>query len=62
MKDDRLPNIVLFGLPSRAKWKAGRPRLGWDDVIKKDLKEFGTSRETLSRLGWRRSVGWSSSS
>ena len=28
MKDDRLPNIFLFGQPSRAKRKAGRPRLG----------------------------------
>jgi hypothetical protein len=61
MKDGRLPKIVLFGQPSRAKPKAGRPRLGWEDVIKKDLKEIGTSwegakREALNRLGWRRSV------
>ena len=61
MKDDRLPKIVLFGQPSRAKRKAGRPRLGWEDVIKKDLKEMGTSwagvkREALNRLGWRRSL------
>jgi len=26
MKDERLPNIVLFGQPSRAKLKVGRPR------------------------------------
>ena len=32
------PKIVLFGQPSRAKRKAARPRLGWEDVIKKDLK------------------------
>ena len=61
MKDDRLPKIVLFGQPPRAKRKAGRPRLGWEDVIKKDLKEMGTSwegvtRETLNRLEWRKSV------
>jgi hypothetical protein len=36
----RLPKIVLFGKPSRAKRKAGRPRLGWEEVIKKDLKEM----------------------
>jgi hypothetical protein len=59
MKDDRLPKIVLFGQPSRAKRKVGRPLLGWKDVIKKDLKEMGTSwagvkRKTLNRLGWRR--------
>jgi hypothetical protein len=61
MKDDRLPKIVLFGQPSRAKRKAGRPCLGWEDVIKIDLKEMGTSwagvkREALNRLVWKRSV------
>ena len=43
MKADRLPKIVLFGQPSRAKGKADRPRLGWKDVIKTDLKEMRTS-------------------
>ena len=61
VKDERLPKIVLFDQPSRAKQKAGRPCLGWEDVIKKDLKEMGTSwagvkRDALNRLGWRRSV------
>jgi hypothetical protein len=61
MKDDRLPKIVLIGQPSRAKRKAGRPQLGWENVIKKDLKEIGTSwagvkREALNRLEWRKSV------
>jgi hypothetical protein len=61
MKDDRLPKIVLFGQPSRAKRKAGRPLLGWEDVLKKDFKEMRTSwegvkRESLNRLGWRRSM------
>jgi hypothetical protein len=61
MKDGRLPKIILFSQPSRAKWKAGRFHLGWEDVIKKDLKEMGTSwegvkREALNRLGWRRSM------
>jgi hypothetical protein len=55
MNDDRLPKIALFGRPSRAKRKAGRLRLGWEDVIKKDLREMGTSwedvkREALNRL------------
>jgi hypothetical protein len=69
MKGDRLPKIVLFGLPTRAKQKAGCPQLGWEDVIKKDLRKIGTScegvkRETLNRLGWRRNyrsgfdLGW----
>ena len=56
MKDDRLPKIVLFGQPSKAKRKADSRRLGWEDFIKKDLKEIGTTlegvkREALNRLG-----------
>ena len=61
MKNDRLPKIVLFSQPSRAKRKGGRPRLGWEDVIKKNSKEMGTSwdgvkREVLNRLGWKMRV------
>ena len=53
--------IVLFGHLSGTKRKAGRPCLGWDDVINEDLKKIWTSwvgvrREPLSRLGWRRSL------
>ena len=55
IKDDRWPNIVLFSEPSTANRKVGRPRLGWEDVIKKDLKETKNSwecieREALNRL------------
>ena len=49
MKDERLPKIVLFGQPSRATRKAGRSRLGLEDVINKDLKERGTSWEVVKR-------------
>ena len=61
IKDDRLLKIVPFGQPSRTKWKAVRPRLGWEDAIKKDLKgtetfREGVKREALNRLEWRRSV------
>ena len=60
-KDDRLLKIILFGQPSGAKRKAGCPRLGWENVINKDVKEMRTSwegekREALNRLGWRRNV------
>ena len=56
MKDDRLQKIVLFDQSSGATRKAGRPRLGLEDIINKDLKEMGTSwegvkREALNRLG-----------
>ena len=55
--DDRLPNIVLFGQLSRAKRKAGHPRLEREGVIKKDLTDMGTSsegvkRDAVNRLGW----------
>ena len=40
MKDDKAPKIVLFDQPSRAKRKAGCLRLGWEDVINKDLKKW----------------------
>ena len=49
MKDNRLPKIVLFGQPSSLKWKAVRPRLGWQNVIQKDLKEMGTSLKGVKR-------------
>ena len=38
MKDDRLPKIVLLDQPSRAKRKAARPWLAWEDVIKDRFK------------------------
>ena len=43
MKDDRLPKIVFFVQPSRAKRKASHPWLGWKNVVKKVLREMGTS-------------------
>ena len=51
--------IVLFGQPSGATRKEGRPRLGCEDVINKDFKEMGTSWDgvkSLNRLAWRRNV------
>ena len=58
LKNDRLQKIALFGHPSRGRWKAGCPRLSWEDDVKKDLREIGTSwevinRKTLKRSGWR---------
>ena len=49
MKDERLPKIFLSGQPSRAERRAGRPLLGWKDVIKKNLREMGTSWEGVKR-------------
>ena len=61
MKDDRF--LILFDQPSWAKRKGSLPRLEWEKVVKKDLKEIGTSWEKshcievpLHRLGRRRSV------
>jgi len=58
IKDDRFPKIVLLDQPSLAKRKAGRPRSGCEDVVKKDLRETGASwegakREALNGSGWR---------
>jgi len=60
MKDNRLSKIVAFDQPLRAKQEAGRPWLGWEDVMKKDLREMGTfweglKRIALNRLEYRRS-------
>ena len=61
LKDNRLQKKVLFGQPSRAKQKTAHTRMGWEDVINKNLKEMGTfwdsvKRETLNRFGWRRNL------
>ena len=61
MNDDILSKIFLFGLPSRAKQKAGCPWLGWGEVVMKDLRGMGTSwegvnREALNKLVWKRST------
>ena len=47
-----------FHQPPRVELKAGRTRLGWEDVVRGDLREMGTSwegvkRESLHRLGRR---------
>jgi hypothetical protein len=60
-KEDRLLKIALFVLLFYASKKNGSLRLGWDDVVRKDLSKMGTSwegvkREALNRLGGRRSV------
>ena len=49
MKDDRLPKIVLFGQQSRVKQKASRLWFGWEDLIRKDLREMGRSWEGSKR-------------
>ena len=56
MKDARLPKIILFGQPSRAKYKANYTQIGWEKVGRKNLGEIETSwedvkRKALNRLG-----------
>jgi len=60
IREDRMPKIVLINRLSMAKQKADCPWLGWEDVIKKDLKELRAfweivKMEVLNRLGWRKS-------
>lgn len=61
MTDERLPRLLLFGKPQEGRKKAGRPVMGWEEVIRKDLKNIGLSWEVAkveaqNRGGWRRSV------
>ena len=61
MKYVRSSEVILSSQPCRAKRKADRSQLGREDTIKKDLRELGTSweslkNETLNILGLRRSV------
>ena len=44
--DDKLPKLVLVGQPSTATLKAGRSRMGWQDVRRKDLRKM----ELLGRV------------
>ena len=37
MKDDRLPKVVFFCQPSKVKQKAFRLRIGWVEVVTKNL-------------------------
>ena len=46
MWDDKLPKLVLVGQPSTATLKAGRSRMGWQDVRRKDLRKM----ELLGRV------------
>ena len=47
MKDDKLQKVVLFGQPSRAERKSGRPRLVWEDVFVRSLGRLGGCGELL---------------
>jgi hypothetical protein len=54
-KDGRLPKIVLFGQPFRAKRKTARPRIGQEKVTRKDFRVIknhweGVKWEALHRL------------
>ena len=47
MNDDRLPNILLVGQPSRTKRKASCPWMGWEDIIRKNSRGTATSWEDV---------------
>jgi len=54
MKDGRLPRIALYVHIFRNKRKAVLSRMGWDEVIRKDLKAIETSLESLKREALKR--------
>ena len=53
MKDNRLPEVVLFGQPFRAQRKVGLPR---KEIVRNNLREIeisweGAKKKALNRLG-----------
>ena len=57
MADGRLPNRAAE-LPEAGRRRRGRPRLRWEDCIKRDVKNAGEEedwkKKTRDRAGWKR--------
>ena len=60
MADDRLPkrSVELRDQGRRRLRRRGRPRLRWEDCVKRDLKKAGEEgdwkKKTQDRVGWKR--------
>ena len=56
MADDRLPQIAAE-LREQARRRRGRPRLRWEDCLKRDVKKTGEEgdwkKKTRDRGGWK---------
>ena len=57
MADDRLPKRAAE-LREQGRRRRGRPRLRWEDCVKRDVKKAGEEgdwkKKTEDRVGWRR--------
>ena len=57
MADDRLPKRVAE-LREQGRRRRGRPRLRWEDCVKRDVKKAGEEgdwkKKTQDRVGWKR--------
>ena len=49
MKYDDCQRIVLVGQSSRAKLNAGLPRMGLEDVVRKDFREISNRELALQK-------------
>ena len=49
IKDNKLQTTILFGRPSWAKRSAGRLRMEWEEVARKDLMDNETSLDSVKR-------------
>ena len=47
MADDRLPKIAA-GLHEQGRMRRGRPRLGWEDCVMRDVRKAG------DKDGWKK--------
>ena len=57
MADDRLPKRAAE-LREQGRRRRGRPRLRWEDCVKRDVKKAGEEedwkKKTRDRVGWKR--------
>ena len=57
MADDRLPKRAAE-LREQGRRRRGRPRLRWEDCVKRDVKKAGEEgdwkKKTQDRVGWKR--------
>ena len=53
MADDRLPKRAAE-LREQSWMRKGRPRLRWEDCVKRDVRKAGEEEETRDRGGWNK--------
>ena len=61
MNDGGLLKTLLFSSRTEASQKTARPQRRLEEIVRRDLKEVGTSRDgvkvdALKRMGWEKNV------